>query len=141
MSSLEKRAWLMLWSMCPVFLAYFTVQYAFPNLLPDFKARLICLAIVAGAHAVIYLTGWLVMKRQEAGQSLLEDERDHAIDARATRAAYFILISGMILVGVVMPFDSSGWKITNGALLFIVLSEAVRYALIVIGYRRPRLAH
>ena len=35
----------------------------------------------------------------------------------------------------------SGWKIANTALLFIVLSEALRGALTVRGYRTPRPAH
>jgi hypothetical protein len=47
----------------------------------------------------------------------------------------------MIVVGMVMPFNKSGWEVVNTALLFIVLTEAIRNALIVIAYRRPRLAH
>ena len=47
-----------------------------------------------------------------------------------------------IVVGVVMPFSDSGWKLTNTALLAIVLAETVRDALMIAGYRRrPRLAH
>lgn len=141
MSSLEKRAWLMLCSMLPPYLIYFTIQHFFPALVPDLPAHLICLAIVAGGHAVIYLGGWLMIRRQESGIDLIEDERDQAIDGRATRAAYFLLITGMIVVGVVMPFGDSGWKIINSALLFIVAAETLRYTLIVLGYRRPRLAH
>lgn len=142
MSSLEKRAWLALWSQCPPYLVYFTIQLAFPGLLPTMLDRIACLAIVASAHAVAYLTGLLLMKRQERGEPLLQDERDRAIDARATRSAYFVMLTGMLVVGVVMPFSDTGWKITNTALLAIVLAETVRYALIVLGYRRtPRLAH
>jgi uncharacterized membrane protein len=82
-----------------------------------------------------------VIKRHEAGEPLLEDERDRAIDGRATRTAYFILLTGMIVVGMVMPFNNGGWKLVNTAAFFIVLTETARYALILIGYRRPRLAH
>ena len=46
----------------------------------------------------------------------------------------------MILVDMVMPFGNTGWKLVNTALLAIVLAETARYALIVMGYRRPRLA-
>ncbi|WP_275669868.1 hypothetical protein [Rhodanobacter glycinis] len=42
---------------------------------------------------------------------------------------------------MVMPFNNAGWKLVNTALLFIVLAETARYALILIGYRRPRLVH
>ena len=88
-----------------------------------------------------YVSGLLVIKRHEAGEPLLEDERDRAIDGRATRAAYFILLTGMIVVGMIMPFSNGGWKLVNTALLAIVLTETARYALILIGYRQPRLAH
>lgn len=142
MSAFEKRAWLALWSQCPPYLVYFLIQGAWPTWLTTFQERIACLAVVAGVHAVAYLTGLLVMKRQERGEPLLLDERDRAIDGRATRTAYFVILTGMIVVGVVMPFGDTGWKITNTALFAIVLAETVRYALIVTGYRRvPRLAH
>ena len=141
MSSLQKRAWLALWSMCPVYCIYFAIQIGFPDRLSTLLERLGCLAVVVSIHAVAYVIGLLAIKRHEAGEPLLEDERDRAIDARATRAAYFVLLTALIVVGVVMPFDSSGWKLVNTALRGIVLAETTRYALILSGYRNPRLAH
>jgi len=141
MSSREKRAWLALWSMCPVYCIYFAIQIGFPDLLPTMLERIVCFALAASIHAVGYVSGLLVIKRHEAGEPLLEDERDRAIDGRATRAAYFILLTGMIVVGMIMPFSNGGWKLVNTALLAIVLTETARYALILIGYRQPRLAH
>lgn len=141
MSSLQKRAWLALWSMCPVYCVYFAIQIGFSDLLTTMLERIGCLALVASIHAVAYVSGLLVIKRREAGEPLLEDERDRTIDGRATRAAYFVLLTGLIVVGVVMPFNNGGWKLVNTALLGIVLAETVRYALILIGYRRPRLVH
>ena len=127
--------------MCPVYCVYFAIQIGLPDLLPTMLERIACLALVACIHAVGYVGGLLVIKRREAGEPLLEDERDRAIDGRATRMAYFVLITGMIVVGVVMPFNNNGWKLVNAALLGIVLAETVRYALILIGYRQPRVAH
>ena len=141
MSSLEKRAWLSLWSMCPPYCIYFAILIGFPELLSTVLERFGCLAVVATIHALAYIGGLLAIKRHEAGEPLLEDERDRAIDGRATRLAYFILLAGMIVVGMVMPFNNSGWKLVNTALLFIVLTETARYVLILLGYRRPRLAH
>ncbi|WEN14228.1 hypothetical protein PY254_13405 [Rhodanobacter sp. AS-Z3] len=40
-----------------------------------------------------------------------------------------------------MPFNKGGWEIVNAALFFIVLTETVRNALIVLGYRHSRHAH
>lgn len=143
MSSLEKRAWLTLWSMCPPYLVYFAIQIAFPQLLTTFMDRIICLCAVATVHALAYLGGWLVFRRGERGERVLEDDRDRAIDARATRVGYFVMLTAMLLVGVVMPFGQSGWAITNAALFFVVLTETLVSALIVLAYRRrgPSFAH
>ena len=141
MSLLEKWAWLTLCSMYAVYVVYFAIQVAFPALLPTMLDRIALLAVVASFHAAGYVIGLLLIKRREAGESLLEDERDRTIDGRVTRTAYFILLTGMLGVGVVMPFGKGGWEIVNAALLVIVLAETVRHALIVLGYRRPRLAH
>lgn len=144
MSPFEKRAWLALWSQCPPYIIYFLIQAECPMWLTTFLERIAFLAVVASVHAVAYVTGLLVMKWQERGEPLLLDERDRAIDGRATRIAYFVMLTGMIVVGVVMPFSDAGWKITNAALFAIVLAETVRYALIAMGYRHrrtPRLAH
>lgn len=139
MPILEKRAWLTLWTMCPGYLVYFLIQAAYPELTPTHLSRFGLLALIAGLHAVGYITGELVMRRQHRGESLHGDERDQGIDARATRAAYFLLLAGTILVGMVMPFTDSGWKVANAALFFIVLSETLRVLLTLRGYH-PRAA-
>ncbi|WP_233841583.1 DUF2178 domain-containing protein [Dyella sp. 2HG41-7] len=144
MSPIEKRAWLSLWSMCPVYLIYFGLLIAVPDTFASMTPlqRIGSFAIVATLHAVVYLVGFAMFKYQERGQDLFADERDHAIDARASRAAYFLMLTGLIIVGVVMPFTDTGWKLVNTALFFIVCSETMRYILIVLGYRRaPQHAH
>ncbi len=141
MPILEKRAWLTLWSMCPPYFVYFAIQWLYAGQPSTMLQRIGLLALVATVHALGYIVGLLIIKRQQAGERLLEDERDRAIDGRATRVAYFVMLTGLIVVGVVMPFNRAGWEIVNTALLAIVLSEAVRHTLIVIGYRRPRFAH
>ncbi len=145
MSSLEKRAWLSLWSMCPVYLVYFAIQIGFQAQLPTMMDRIAVLAVVACIHATCYVVGLLLIKRREAGEPLLEDERDLAIYGRATRIAYFVLLAGILVAGGIMPFNRQSleedWHIANTALLAIVLAEATRDALVVLGYRRPCLAH
>ena len=142
MSPLEKRAWLNICSVCPPYLVYFAIQIAFPHLLTSFMDRIICLAVVGTVHALMYLGGLLVFRRAERGERVFADDRDRAIEARATRVAYFAMLTAMILVGVVMPFDAAGWEITNAALFSIVLIETMCNVMIVLAYRRgPRLAH
>jgi uncharacterized membrane protein len=142
MSPLEGRAWLSLWGMCPAYIVYFSLQLAAPAWLATTPEHLICFAVAACTHALIVAVGSLVLKARQREQDLIADERDHAIEARATRTAYLVLMFGTVLVGVVMPFNQGGWKIVNGALLTIVLAEVLRNLLIVLGYRgTPRLAH
>ncbi|KGI78090.1 hypothetical protein [Oleiagrimonas soli] len=143
MSALEKRAWLMILSMCPVYQVYFVIQFVWSERLPTFGDRILCLAVAGTLHALAYGIGLLIVKRGEshAGESPMHDERDRAIDGRATRAAYFLLLAGMLVVGVVMPFGYRVWELVNAALLFVVLSETLRHVLIVAGYRRMRFAH
>lgn len=141
MTLIEKRAWLTLWTMCPVYLVYFAIQVGWPDWPSGFLAKFGLLAAIAGLHAIGYIAGELAFRYRNREDGLQQDERDDAIDARATRAAYFVLISGTILAGAIMPFTDRGWKVANTALLFIVLSETLRAALTVRGYRRPALAH
>ena len=141
MSSLEKRAWLTLGSMLPPYVVYFAILAWFPQLRAGFLDAFLVLAATATVHAIAYIVGYAIFKHRERGEPLQEDERDRAIDGRATRAAYFMLLTGMIVVGMVMPFTRGGWDVVNAALLVIVLGETLRHVLIIVGYRRPRLAY
>jgi hypothetical protein len=139
MSALETRAWLQLWAMGPPYAVYFALQLILPGWFDSLNLfqRLACFGATALTHAAITIVGMLALKRKEHGERPLIDERDRAIEARATLVGYYTLMGGMIVVGVVMPFYSSGWKIVNPALLTIVAAEMLRHALIALAYRRP----
>jgi hypothetical protein len=138
MSPLESRAWLQLWAMGPPYAIYFGLQIARPDLFENLGLipRLACFGATALTHAAITVIGWLVLKWRERGEHLLADERDRAIEGRATTAAYYVLLAGVILVGVIMPFTDHGWKIVNTSLLAIVLAEMLRQLMIALAYRR-----
>jgi hypothetical protein len=141
MSPLETRARLMLWTMIPIYLVYFAIQVAAPAWLTGILPRIACLAAASGGHGIVYLICLLVLMARERGQGLHADERDRAIEASATLIAYYVLMAGTVVVGMVMPFTKTGWSLVNAALLWIVLAEALRNLLIVRGYRgRPALA-
>ena len=93
MSPHEYRAWLTLWGMGPVYLVYFTLQLIEPPWLQTSFEHLGCFAAASLTHLAIFVVGLAFMKR-ERGQGLSGDERDQAIDARATRAAYHVLMGG-----------------------------------------------
>ncbi|WP_019676143.1 hypothetical protein [Arsukibacterium perlucidum] len=135
----EKVAWLSMLAMLFTFGPYFTLVASgyFPEKpLPDLR-QLAGYAITAAVQVTILVIGHIVLRRNNRLDSKVPaDERDIAIKQRSVSAAYYVLITGMILVGVIMPFTSSGWEIVNSALFMIVLAELVQFGMVVVGYRR-----
>jgi hypothetical protein len=136
----EKIAWLSLLAMAVAFGPYFTIVMAGRShagtSLPNLR-QLGLFAIAALVQMLILGIGRLYLSRwspQEAHTP--PDERDVAIMRNSISLAYYVLIAGMILVGCVMPFNSSGWTIINSALVMIVFAEVVHYAVVVVSYRR-----
>lgn len=134
----EKLAWLSLVAMAAVFLPYFAWTRMYPPVeaLPNLRQ----LALYASACAVWVLilgVGHWRLRRQAPEEARLPlDERDRAIQHRARNIAYYVLLTGMILVGCVMPFTDGGWKTVNAALFMIVLAEAVHDGSVIFHYRR-----
>lgn len=93
------------------------------------------LAVVLGSLGIVAAGTWL-MQRLRRTSDEAEDERDRAIENKASAVAYRVLMVGIILVGCVMPFGAGGWDIVNAAILAIALSEVVHHGLIIVGYRR-----
>ncbi|MAD77472.1 MAG: hypothetical protein CML20_22340 [Rheinheimera sp.] len=135
----EKIAWLSMLAMLFTFGPYFTLVASgyFPaKPMPDLH-QLAGYAITATLQVTLLLVGHMVLRRRNPQDAKLPaDERDIAIKQRSVTAAYYVLITGMILVGVVMPFTSSGWEIVNSALFMIVFAELVQFSMVVVGYRR-----
>ena len=135
----EKIAWLYLTAMVVCFGPYFAVVGAGTfqsDSLPNLR-QLGFYAIVAGAMAVIMLVGHAVMRRQSPDEARLPpDERDRTIMYRSMTIAYYVLIVGTILVGIVMPFTSGGWTIINAAIFMIIAAEIVHYGVVVVSYRK-----
>lgn len=135
----EKSAWLSLLAMAVAFGPYFTyaaLQGDAVNAAAD-VAQLWRFGLAVVAQVVILVIGHTVMAiRNPAEAQVPADERDRAIEQRAMTIAYYVLITGMILVGCVMPFTATGWHLVNAALVMIVLAETVHYGAVVVSYRR-----
>jgi hypothetical protein len=135
----EKTAWLSLIAMAVTFGPYFTIVAArsLPTeALPNLR-QLGLFAVAAIVQVLILGVGHLYLGRVSPQEARTPpDERDRAIMRRSISAAYYVLIAGMILVGVVLPFTASGWPIINAALLTIVAAEVVHYGVVVLSYRR-----
>jgi cytochrome b561 len=123
--------------MCIAFIPYFAnVAVHFQQPAPTLRqlslfalATIVQIAIMAAGHAYLRL-------RSPEDATTPPDERDRAIMSRSVTCAYYVLITGMILVGCVMPFNSGGWTIINAAILMIVVAELVHYGTVVFSYRR-----
>jgi hypothetical protein len=139
MSYREKTAWLSLLAMAVTFGPYFTATAtgSLPSQpLPDLR-QLSFFALTAIAQMLILGLGHLYLRRGSQQEARMPpDERDQAIARRSVNSAYYVLIAGMILVGCVMPFESSGWTIVNAALFMIIAAEVVHYGVVVLSYRR-----
>jgi hypothetical protein len=134
----EKIAWLTLGAMLVAYGVYFSLlAMAAQGGEPPLLRMLGLFAAVTVGQVVFVIIASVVLATQSRGEAQAPpDERDRAIARRGTSVAYFVLMVGMILVGVVMPFGAPGWKIINAALFALVVAESVRYGLVVISYRR-----
>jgi len=133
----EKTAWLSLIAMVVAFGPYFTIVASLHREpLPNLR-QLGLFAVAAIVQMLILGLGHLYLGRRSPEEARTPpDERDRAIIRRSISSAYYLLIAGMILVGCVMPFNSSGWTIINAALFTIVGAEVVHYGVVVFSYRR-----
>ena len=98
--------------------------------LGGFAAATVGRGLLWGA-AALYLM-WKTPRADRAGP----DERDRSISRRGSAYAYGVMIAGMIVVGIIMPFSDHGWAIVNAALFAIAVSEAVRLMVAIASYRR-----
>jgi hypothetical protein len=135
----EKLGWLSIVAMAITFGPYFLLvaAHAIPAAALPNTRQLVVFGITAGVQGVIILAGNLYFRHQSPDDvQLPPDERDRAISQRALSTAYSALIGGMILVGCMMPFNSSGWSIVNSAVFMIVAAELIRNGVLVASYRR-----
>jgi hypothetical protein len=126
-------------AMVVTFGPYFTLvaMHAIPHAaLPNVR-QLFVFGITAMTQALIIGAGHLYFRRSSPENARMPpDERDRAIMRRSITSAYYVLIAGMMMVGVMMPFNSSGGKIVNAALFMIITAEVVHYGVVVASYCR-----
>lgn len=92
--------------------------------------------IAVGQALVVIIGSILIAMTSTPDARAPADERDRAISRRGASFGYYVLLVGVILVGIVLPFSETPWKIVNAALAAIVLSEIVRYSVVLLSYRR-----
>lgn len=133
----EKVAWLIFVSMVAAYALYFGLIIAGHPAGQEMFAMLWLFGSIAATQALVVIAGYLyLMMKTPKAERQSADERDHAIRRRGAAAAYYIMMAGMILVGVIMPFTDTGVKVANTALFAIVLAETVNSIVVLISYRR-----
>ena len=134
----EKLAWVYFLSMALVYSVYFTLVAIRPPV-PRLIDMLWLFGIAAPTHALLVGIGTLAIGFplwRRGVRSAPADERDRAIARHGRSVAYFVLMAGTILVGVMMPFTEPAGKIVNTALLAIVIAELTCQGVILFSYRR-----
>jgi cytochrome bd-type quinol oxidase subunit 2 len=130
----EKTAWITLVAMGVTYGVYFTL-ISRQSLSTLSMLELFAVVTVLQVIAVVTVTSVLAALSSEEARAK-PDERDRAVARRGASIAYFVLIVGVITVGVVMPFRDSGWRLTNATFFALVIAETVRYLTVVVSYRR-----
>ena len=133
----ERIEWLTLLAMAVAYGIYFSMVAAYPAG-PSLIETLLLFAKVSAVHIVFVIIGSIVIAlsfRKEA--QARSDERDRAVSRRGASVAYYVLLCGVILVGVVMPFEEPpAAKMINSTLFILVIAEAVRHVVMLVSYRR-----
>jgi uncharacterized BrkB/YihY/UPF0761 family membrane protein len=134
----EKLAWLMVGTMIIAYGVYFGVAGPAADFGRNGLIEFIwSFGLVAAAHAVVVIVGSIAIAINSSKEAKAPaDERDRAIARRGATVGYYVLIVAMILVGVVLPFSEEPWKIVNTAILAIVVAELIKYAVVLLSYRR-----
>lgn len=137
MSFREKIAWLTLVTMVVAYGVYFGIlgpaarfgRSSLFDIIWTFGA-------VVTTQAIVVIIGSIVLAVNARGEARAPaDERDRAIARRSASIAYYVLLVGVVVVGMVMPFSDPPWKIINAALAAVVVAELVRNAVVLLSYR------
>jgi multisubunit Na+/H+ antiporter MnhG subunit len=132
----ERIEWLTLTAMVIAYGYYFTMVVGYPSG-PSLMETLWLFAKISIAHAIFVIIGSIFIAIKWRGEAQAKaDERDRAISRRGAAIAYYFLMVGMILVGVIMPFTEQGAKLVNTALFALVIAEFARHAVVLLSYRR-----
>lgn len=133
----EKTAWLNLGCMLVAYSLYFGLVIAGHPAGRETFPMLWLFGSIAATQAIVVIAGTVALTlATPRADRQRPDERDRAISRRGRAAAYYVMLVGMIVVGVVMPFTDSGVTIANAALFAIVLAETVHNAVVLLSYRR-----
>ena len=93
------------------------------------------------ALVIVFIVGEIVLHAIIAMQSPRDarapkDERERLIDLKATRVAFFVLMTGALLVIVMVHFPVDRLEILQALLLSVVVAELTMLGARIVYYRR-----
>ena len=133
----EKTAWLNVLAMAAAYTVYFGLLLSGHPAGREMFPMLWLFGAIAIAHAIIVIIGTMILSMQAPkSERARADERDRAIRRRGATAAYYVLLVGMMVVGVYLPFVESGVPVANAGLFAIVAAELVNSVVVLLSYRR-----
>jgi hypothetical protein len=133
----EKTAWLNAIAPLAAYTLYFGLILAGHPAGREVFPMLWLFGSIAIAHAIIAMVGTAILWAQAPkSERARADERDRAIHRRGATIAYYVLLVGTTIVGVYMPFVTSGVPLANAGLFAIVASGLVNSVVVLMSYRR-----
>ncbi|KTE17496.1 hypothetical protein ATE71_02315 [Sphingopyxis sp. H115] len=133
----EKTAWLNVLAMVAAYCVYFGLLLSGHPAGREVFPMLWLFGSIAVAHAVTVIVGTVILSAQAPkSERARADERDRAIRRRGAATAYYVLLVGMMVVGVYLPFVESGVPLANMGLFAIVAAELVNSIVVLMSYRR-----
>ncbi len=133
----EKTAWLNVLAMAAAYALYFGLLLSGHPAGREVFPMLWLFGSIAMAHAITVIIGTIILSvRAPKSERVRADERDRAIRRRGATAAYYVLLVGMMVVGVYLPFVESGVPVANSGLFAIVAAELVNSFVVLLSYRR-----
>ena len=133
----EKTAWLNVIGMVAAYTVYFGLLLSGHPAGREVFPMLWLFGSIAIAHAITVIIGTVILSAQAPkSERARADERDRAIRRRGATMAYYVLLVGMMVVGVYMPFVERGVPLANMGLLAIVVAELVNSVIVLMSYRR-----
>ena len=133
----EQTAWLNVIAMVAAYSLYFGLLLFGHPAGREVFPMLWLFGSIAVAHALTVIVGTVILSAlAPKSERARADERDRAIRRRGATMAYYVLLVGMMVVGVYMPFIESGVPLANAGLFAIVAAELVNSAVVLVSYRR-----
>ena len=133
----EKTAWLNVLAMAAAYALYFGLLLSGHPAGREVFPMLWLFGSIAMAHAITVIIGTIILSvRAPKSERVRADERDRAIRRRGATAAYYVLLVGMMVVGVYLPFVESGVPVAHAGLVAIVAAELVNSVVVLMSYRR-----